>query len=417
MGQAGRRCERGVRGAVASSGRPVVLALAVLLLVALRPAPGQLPVAGSPPADSSAASSAARRVRGRVVLPGNETERGVAGVWVVLHRVGSDRAGPLDSTRSGGGGAFSFAYRAVGEADALYFVSAQYGGIAYFSQPLRRADVSGEDAEIVVFDTTSARLPLHVRGRHVVVGAARVDGARDIVEVYELSNDSSVTVVSRDDSSPTWSASVPASATDFLPGQGDVGADAIRLERGRVVVLAPFAPGVKQISFTYRLPGGSFPWNVSLGQSTDLLEVLLEDSSATVSGATLAATAPAAVEGRTFRRFLANDVAANAVARVVVPAVGRPWNALYVAVLALVIGSTMLVALARAFARRPRTAAVSAREPPQTAEALARAVAALDGWYESQPEATTQERAAYLARRAELKSQLARALAGGKARA
>src|SRR5688572_27594903 len=63
----------------------------------------------------------------------------VTGQWVVLHRVGADRAGPLDSARTGAGGRFRFRYAATGAPDALYFVSATYGGIAYFSPPLRSA--------------------------------------------------------------------------------------------------------------------------------------------------------------------------------------------------------------------------------------------------------------------------------------
>jgi hypothetical protein len=48
----------------------------------------------------------------------------VSSAWVVLHRVGPDRAGPIDSVQSDARGRFSFNYERTGSADAVYFVSA-----------------------------------------------------------------------------------------------------------------------------------------------------------------------------------------------------------------------------------------------------------------------------------------------------
>ena len=45
-----------------------------------------------------------------------------------------------------------------------------------------------------MFDTTSGPVPLMVQGHHLVVSAPKPDGGREIVEVYELSNDSTVTL-------------------------------------------------------------------------------------------------------------------------------------------------------------------------------------------------------------------------------
>ena len=86
----------------------------------------------------------------------------VSNVWVVLHRVGPDSAGPLDSIRSDPRGRYSFQYVRTGSDEAIYFVSASYAGIAYFTPPLAQGKVSGDDAEIVVFDTTSGRA-VHLR--------------------------------------------------------------------------------------------------------------------------------------------------------------------------------------------------------------------------------------------------------------
>src|SRR4051812_15568153 len=139
------------------------------------------------------APSIPQQVSGRIVRPGVRKMDPVPGAWVVLHRVGPDRAGPLDSTRSDARGRYSFRYERTGSDDALYFVSASHDGIAYFTPPLTAANVSGEDGEITVFDTTSAHVPLSVRGHHVVVSAADANAQRSIVEVYDVSNDTSVT--------------------------------------------------------------------------------------------------------------------------------------------------------------------------------------------------------------------------------
>ena len=50
--------------------------------------------------------------------------RPIAGVRVVLHRVGADNAGPLDSMLTDARGRYHFQYAKSGSPDAIYFVSA-----------------------------------------------------------------------------------------------------------------------------------------------------------------------------------------------------------------------------------------------------------------------------------------------------
>ncbi|HKN59215.1 MAG TPA: hypothetical protein VJV97_10200, partial [Gemmatimonadaceae bacterium] len=102
----------------------------------------------------------------------------VSGAWVVLHRVGPDRAGPLDSVRSDARGRYSFNYSRTGSPDAIYFVSASHDGIAYFTPPLAEGKVGGDDGQIAVFDTTSGHVPLSVRGHHVVISTADANARR-----------------------------------------------------------------------------------------------------------------------------------------------------------------------------------------------------------------------------------------------
>src|SRR5262249_11336126 len=122
-------------------------------------------------------------VDGRVVRRVGKGVEPVPNTWVTLHRVGSDTAGPLDSMRTKADGRYVFNYKRAGDPQAIYFVSSTFDGVAYFSQPLRAAVETGDDAQITVFDTTSRPMPLNLRGRHLIVAAPGKDGLRTMVEV------------------------------------------------------------------------------------------------------------------------------------------------------------------------------------------------------------------------------------------
>ena len=350
-----------------------------------------------------------RRVSGRVVRPAGERMTGVADAWVTLHRVGSGGGAPVDSMRTKADGGYAFRFQARESDDAVYFVSASHGGIAYFSPPLTEPVVSGEAADITVFDTTSSPVPVQVRGRHLVVGAA-AGGEREIIEVYELSNDSSLTRIAPDSATPTWSALLPAAAHDFRVGESDVAQAAVEFEPGRVRVFAPIAPGLKQIAVSYTVPATAFPLSIPVERPTPVLEILIEDPAGSATGAGIVEVDPVSAEGRTFRRFLAADAPANGVIELRMPTAARFGRGTYLAIVLLAIGTAMLIVLARSFARR-RPAGIGAVELPDDPDRLAREVAALDAAFERMPAPTDESRAAYQARRSDLKQRLAVALA------
>jgi hypothetical protein len=280
----------------------------------------------------------------------------VAGAWVVLHRVGPDRAGPLDSTRSDQRGRYNFNYVRTGSEDAIYFVSASYDGIAYFTPPLAEGKVSGDDAEVSVFDTTSHPVPVSLRGHHVVVSAVDANGLRSVVEVYDLSNDSSVTRIAPTDTprDATWQTHVPPGLTNFQVSQGDIPASAVFYSKGSVYVYAPIAPGIKQLSFSYALPAKSFPLKLPLEKETGIYEMMIEEKAGSVTGPHVREVDPVTVEGRNFRRFLASDMPENSVAVIDLPPPppDRAIDPRYMVAITLLIGGTMIVALARALRRR-----------------------------------------------------------------
>lgn len=297
-----------------------------------------------------------QEVSGRIVRPGVRRMDPVTGAWVVLHRVGSDGAGPLDSLQSDARGRFSFKYQRTGSADAVYFVSAMYDGIAYFTPPLPEGKVSGENGEITVFDTTSGHVPITLQGHHVVVSAVDANSLRTVVEVYDLSNDSSVTRVAAGDKpeQATFQARLTPGATDFRVTEGDVSAGAVTQANGVVSVFAPIAPGVKQLSFTYTLPAKAFPLKLPLEKETGVYEILVEEKAGNVTGPHIKEVDPVTVDERDFRRFLATEMPEKSVAVIDLPAPPstRAIDSRFLVAITLVLGGSMVVALAQALRRR-----------------------------------------------------------------
>ena len=373
--------------------------------------------AGSALLAAAAAGASAQRVAGRVVKPNGENPLPVPRAWVVLHRIGHESAGPLDSMRTDAGGAYSFRYARAEDDSALYLVSSVYGGVAYFTPPVRAGDVRGQAAEIMVFDTTSALLPLRVQGRHLVVGTAPA-GRRnhDVLEVYELSNDTTLTAVAPGSGRPVWTALVPERAEAFRIGEGDVSEGGLVLRSGRAELVAPVAPGLKQISFRYELPPDAFPLRIPITQDVGVLEVVVDDPGARVTGTGLREMPPVTAEGRTFKRFLAQDVHENTVVTIDLATGADVSRGATVAALGALFAAGAAGALALAI-RRGRPKPSPAAPPARESEGLIRAIADLDARFESTPDAAAGSRAAYEAERHALKERLRAALARGPGRA
>lgn len=345
---------------------------------------------------------------GRVMRPSAKgAPEPVAGLWVVLHRVGSDRAAPLDSVRSAGDGRFRIPYARFGSEDALYFVSSRYQGIAYFSPPLRADTVRGGDADVIVYETTVDATGLQVQGQHFVLSSPR-GATREVAQVFELENAGTRTFVARDSTTPLWSAPLPLEAESVTVAPGDFSAGAVVFRPGRADLYAPISPGVRQLVLTYRLPPSAFPVSMPLTRPVGVLEVLLEEPRAKVEGPKLAEVPSVAIDGRMFRRFVAHDAAASTVVRVSAP----PPIARNERVLRL-LASVIALCMAGAFAvwlARQRRAETHAGLPPSLVESLVAELAALDARFEREPDRGVA-RDAYERDRAALKARLEQALA------
>ena len=316
-----------------------------------------------------------RTVSGRVLSGSSDSLRPVAGQVVVLHRISADSSGPVDSVRTTATGTYRFRYR-LESPRSMYIVSSRYAGIAYFTTPLREATVTSPDADISVFDTTSAVFPLTVRARHVVVAPAEANGFRRVVDVFEVANDSNRTLIAGP-GGMTWRVALPAEAREPGSSGGDLPPDAFRFSAGSAELVVPFPPGSRQLVLTYAIPARGAV-SIPVPDAVTNLEVLVEGSVGRVSGAGLSAEDPVSMEGRTFQRFTASPVAAGT--SFIVASGGAGRNAGRVALLGL---AAVAVALGIVVGRRsPSRAAVVPATVPAT-ESLAREIAALDHVYAS----------------------------------
>ena len=250
-------------------------------------------------------------LNGRVVRQTLGGERAVALELVVLHRVNARQAGPVDSIRTDASGRFAFRVKTP-DAGSMYLASARFAGIAYFAPPAQ-AGQPAPPADIVVFDTTSLDVPLRLQGRHLVVSAPNADGVRNVIDVFEIENDTIYTRVAGASNRPTFSVRLPDGAQNARVTQGDVSDEAVLTRNGRADVFAPLSPGIRQLVLTYELPPGVFPLVLPLERATGLLEVLLEEPGGTASGAGLVSQGDVSVDGKHFVRFLGNSAPGEAV--------------------------------------------------------------------------------------------------------
>jgi hypothetical protein len=278
----------------------------------------------------------------------------LVGATVTFHRATAP-AGPLDSVRTDSHGRFSFTYRGAVDDSAVFLATAAYGGLTYVSTPVTTANIATVSGDIVVYDTTSRPIPIGVRGRHLILTSPAAGGLRDVIEVYELTADTSLARIApaKTAESATWSAGIPANGQRFrVTGGGDIPPEAVTFDRGRINVFAPLSPIQRQLAFAYALPAGDNDIDVHVPTTTQVFELLFEDAAAKVKGASVREMPAVDLEGRTFRRFLAENVPAGSILRVELPAVARALEPWFLATLTLVFGGAMLLALAYAYRRR-----------------------------------------------------------------
>jgi len=335
----------------------------------------------------------------------------VAGVRVVLHHIGQERQGPIDSLVTSASGRFQFTFPA--DTSALHILSARHSGIEYFSTPISGRAVTPDTALQILVADTASDAPLVVSQRHLVIPVPDRAGRRQVVDLVMLANRGTRTRVAASPEGSVWEIPTPAGAADVhATPESDVSPDALDVREGTIRVLAPISPGEKQLLIEYDL--GPRPGEVTLRLpgAVDTLTLLLEERTVDLSGLALTPVDEETIEGRTFQRWAG--------------AVGPEGGTLTLrfrdglssgAWMVLLVGGTGLffVTLAVALVRRRRPA--PARGPPlRTGELLDR-IAALDAEYSGRETAVGPERwAGYQAERALLKREVEARLAASPRR-
>ena len=291
-------------------------------------------------------------VSGRVLRGGRDTVP-LANVVVVLHRMSSTTAGPIDSVRSDARGRYRLALRKP-DSTSAYVVSVWYDSIAYFSLPL---NVAGRPAvhveDVVAFPSSLTGPPLRLARRLATISAATNGGTREVLEILELDNPGPATRVTNDTLVPTWAGRLPERTGQYRAGQGDVSPEAMRFRNDSVLIYAPIPPGpAKQVSYDYSLAAGARVFVMPIDQPTVEVNLLVEDTAATVIAPKLESFGLKQIEGRRFAAYRAGPLAAGDRVEIRLPSSKFRAQVLLPYVIG-VVGAGMLVALVWALRRRP----------------------------------------------------------------
>ncbi|HUR94150.1 MAG TPA: hypothetical protein VMY76_06175 [Gemmatimonadales bacterium] len=340
---------------------------------------------------------------GRVLLPRVSDTLALPGIRVLLHRVARAAQGPLDSATTRAGGRFRFRFRA--DTSALFLLSARYGGIEYFSAPVHTNPARPDTAIRILAYDTSSTTPIAVEARHIVVPRPGADGGRAVLDLIVLRNDGLFARVAPDSAHPSWSMALPPGTGGMEVGESDLSPDAVLREGDTVKVVAPLAPGQKQLSLEYAVapPRGRLEFAAGSGETP--VNLLVEERDVRVSGGELVLADSQVIEGRSFRRW-SGRVPAGGVITVAFGASTGPPPGRILALLVGAVGAALTFAAWRLM-RRPPSGTVS-----ESRDALLDAIAALDARYAGrEAETPSDEWARYTTERAALKARLEGALA------
>lgn len=203
---------------------------------------------------------------------------------VVLHRVSRAAQGPVDSVRTGPDG--RFALRAALDTTAIYLISAQWAGVAYFARPVPAGEARrGAEVTLTVSDSSSAQ-PVRTTGRHLVIAAPEEGITRQVIEVIRLRNPGPASRVAPDSLSPAFVVPLPAGAVELIGAEGDFSGRAVELHDGRLEIVAPIPPGDAQLLVTYHLDAEGDA-SLTFDTAVDSVEVLLEEPGARAEAAWL----------------------------------------------------------------------------------------------------------------------------------
>ncbi|MFN8654051.1 MAG: hypothetical protein U0133_19285 [Gemmatimonadales bacterium] len=318
---------------------------------------------------------------------------------VILHRVGRDVQGPIDSIMAGSRGEFRF--RFVPDTAAIYLLSAGWQGIQYFSSPVHTDPSAPDTGLAVVVSDTSSTAPIDVLSRHLVISKPGQTGTRSALEIIVLANGGQATRVVRDSAHPTWVGGLPHGALGFESGSGDFSGDAVQFRNDSILLFAPIAPGEKQLIFTYSIPAASGPVKIAVPDTIGMFNILLEEFDLAVKGGGIEKSDSQTIENRKFQQWAGPAVAGSVIT------INLPGKGLDAWILPLLVGAVAVaLVLIAVKVMRNKPLPVTARS--SALDQLAQLDARYAGKEASVPAEEWQQ---YQAERARLKQEVSAQLA------
>ena len=291
-------------------------------------------------------------LRGRVLLD----DVPLPSTQVILHRVGSDTSGPLDSLNTRPDGRFRFRLPSVpdsGVEQTVYFASVLHEGVSYFGSAIHLAVQLDTLYEIRVYDTepapvAGAALPL--QARYMLLEEHQ--GFWTATDLLQVNNPGQRTLVAVAQGA-TWGYTFPEGASDLEVGGAEMTPNAAELIDGRLRVTSSIPPGMREFVVRYRLADPFV--TLSLPGFTGEMELLVREPAPPLEVAGLQSAPPVEMEqGVTYRRFVEDSLQDATV--IVSPGQGQP----VVPTRWLAVGLALVLAIASLYSvLRPRAAAVA----------------------------------------------------------
>lgn len=334
-------------------------------------------------------------------------EEPLSGATVVLHRVGPETSGEIDSIQTVMDGSFEILLPHVPSHSVdseIFFASVQYRGLYYFGPAITNAVQLDSTYMIQAYDTLTvppggADLTLLSRSLFL----EKSNQGWTATDVFQLQQEEDRTLYSPENG-VTWSYPLPSGTRNFEVGQADFAPEMIRMDGDRMKMSTPLPPGERYLMVRYDLPDNEFL--LPLPGRTDRLEILVREPGPPAEFPPLVAATPLELEpGNVYRRYAGDSLSDTQIQAAVAP---EPW-AFPAEWLGLLLAVILVAAGVYGFRRRGR----SLQPPPLPGKQGGRdeivlAIARLDEAFERNPEPSPEARSAYEARRRALLSDLRR---------
>lgn len=319
----------------------------------------------------------------------NKTAGGssTGGTTILLVAFGRKEQKPLgqQSTQADADGHYQFS-GLDRDANNVYITLARFQNVSYpAAQPFQLQDQASYQADIAVYDTTTAEDAIQLDSLNLLVLGAD-QGVLHFMEMGALVNTSDRTFVTDNPQDQAL-----AHAVKFPLPPGAMGAQMqtgfnnqdMTAGVGGVQVTSPVPPGRHEFALSFQLPysGSSADVSVQVPYQAGTFNVYVPDNGLRLNTSELAATGPAQFGGQTYALYSASNVARSTMIAGQLTGLGATAGLgstqlafISIGVVLFVLGGGVLL-----FALRPRTpVAVVASDPEQERLELVVKLAALD---------------------------------------